>query len=386
MTWPMVPLGELATEVTRRVGAADVPKVYSVTKHSGFVPSDTYFRKSVYSRDLANYKLVKQGEFAYATIHLDEGSIGIAPGRAAISPMYTVFSADATRIDSRFLLEYLKSERAKPSISLLGKGAVHRRKSVSFDQLSRLRVPLPPLPEQRRIAAILDRAASVARAANLRARFALVVREAAIQRLIGEPRLWRDHWILATIGSLAESVQYGTAVKAGDEGYFPVLRMGNIKPGGFITFDDLKYLNLKPEEVSKFTVARGDLLFNRTNSIDHVGKAGVFDATRTYAFAGYLVRVRFHDPRHAHVVSAYLNSATGRALRRNLAQAAIGQANISAAKMKTIEVPKLSDEALEKVGRIVDATRGLHDRTRRLEEAAIALLHSLRNRAFKGEL
>lgn len=59
--------------------------VYSVTKHAGFVPSLEFFKKQVFSRDVTGYKVVAPGDFAYATIHLDEGSIGIAPERGLIS-------------------------------------------------------------------------------------------------------------------------------------------------------------------------------------------------------------------------------------------------------------------------------------------------------------
>ncbi len=62
--------------------------VYSVTKHRGFVLSLEYFNKQVFSRELSGYKIVEPNELAYATIHLDEGSIGICPGRCLISPMY----------------------------------------------------------------------------------------------------------------------------------------------------------------------------------------------------------------------------------------------------------------------------------------------------------
>ncbi|NLT31675.1 MAG: restriction endonuclease subunit S, partial [Propionibacterium sp.] len=85
----MVALGELVRGAGKKAGLDSEWPVYSVTKHAGFVPSLEYFSKQVFSRDLAAYRVVEPGDFAYATIHLDEGSIGIAPVRALISPMYT---------------------------------------------------------------------------------------------------------------------------------------------------------------------------------------------------------------------------------------------------------------------------------------------------------
>lgn len=153
-----VPLAELITAAGGRAGrTADLP-VYSVTKHAGFVPSLEYFKKQVFSRDIEGYKMVEPGDFAYATIHLDEGSIGIAPERGLISPMYTVFKPDHEQVDARYLIRFLKSPRALAHYPQLGRGAVHRRKSISLAALGLLAVPLPTLPEQRRIAAILDHA------------------------------------------------------------------------------------------------------------------------------------------------------------------------------------------------------------------------------------
>lgn len=153
-----VPLAELVRPAGKRAGAETDLPVYSVTKHAGFVPSLEYFKKQVFSRDVAGYKVVEPGDFAYATIHLDEGSIGIAPERGLISPMYTVFRPDGSRVDPAFLIRYLKSPRALAHYPQLGKGAVHRRKAISLAALGSLPVPLPPLSQQRRLAAILDHA------------------------------------------------------------------------------------------------------------------------------------------------------------------------------------------------------------------------------------
>ena len=149
-------MADLVTSTGGRAGSETQLPVYSVTKHAGFVPSREYFKKQVFSRDVANYKMVERGDFAYATIHLDEGSIGIAPERGLISPMYTVFRADAGCVDSGYLLRFLKSPFALARYSQLGRGAIHRRKAISLEALGGLPVPLPSLDEQRRIAAILD--------------------------------------------------------------------------------------------------------------------------------------------------------------------------------------------------------------------------------------
>jgi restriction endonuclease S subunit len=148
----LVRLSDIISPAGSRAGAAlDIP-VYSVTKHSGFVPSLEYFNKQVFGRDISNYKVVEEGQFAYATIHLDEGSIGIAPTRALISPMYTVFEADTQSVVPSYLIELLKSPSSLHAYSTMGQGAVERRKSISLDVLGSLKINLPDLDEQERIA------------------------------------------------------------------------------------------------------------------------------------------------------------------------------------------------------------------------------------------
>lgn len=152
--WPTVKLGEVAEQINHRVGELDVP-IYSVTKYDGFVPSSEYFKKRVFSMDIRKYKLCTAGDFAYATIHLDEGSIGISPVKCGISPMYTTFRLNSLNISPDYLLRYLKSSRALTQYLTLGSGSAERRKSIKFTDLRKMEIPLPPLGEQKRIAEIL---------------------------------------------------------------------------------------------------------------------------------------------------------------------------------------------------------------------------------------
>ena len=89
-------IGSFANSITRKnLDEDSSADVYSVTKYDGFVRSLDYFKKQVFSRDLSTYKIVRKGEFAYSTIHLDEGAIGLLEDEEAlISPMYTVFQVD----------------------------------------------------------------------------------------------------------------------------------------------------------------------------------------------------------------------------------------------------------------------------------------------------
>ncbi len=155
--WRRVALGGIARERSERAGDSGA-EVYAVTKHSGFVRSADYFDRQVFSRNVSEYRLVRRGDFGYATIHLDEGSIGLfdAADAGLISPIYTVFETDPEQVDPKFLIACLKQPSMVQTYGRLGNGSIHRRKSIRFETLAKVDLLLPPLPEQRTIAAVLD--------------------------------------------------------------------------------------------------------------------------------------------------------------------------------------------------------------------------------------
>lgn len=154
--WQWRRVGTLAAERRERAGEVHGLPVLSVTKHQGIVRAEDYFKKAVHGRDTANYKVVRRDQFAYATIHLDEGSIGLLEDEPAgiVSPMYTVFEPTLD-IDKYYLLSLLKSSEALHVYRRLAEGTVNRRSSIGFESFGALYLLLPPLTEQRKIAAIL---------------------------------------------------------------------------------------------------------------------------------------------------------------------------------------------------------------------------------------
>ena len=156
--WQVVRLGNVAHERNQRANSASQTEVFSVTKHAGFVRSLEYFDRQVFSRDTSNYKIVRRGDLAYATIHLDEGSLGILrkADTGIISPMYTVFEANKAWTEPEFLFSLMKLPQMVLLYQRIGEGTVHRRKSISFERLGRLSFAIPPLTEQRRILRVLN--------------------------------------------------------------------------------------------------------------------------------------------------------------------------------------------------------------------------------------
>lgn len=132
-------------------------EVLSCTKYDGLVPSLQYFGRQVFSKDITQYKIVPQYCFAYATNHIEEGSIGYQSTyrNALISPMYTVFKTDSNVIDDIFLYKLLKSHRAIYLYNVMMEGSIDRRGGLRWDNFSTIKFLLPDIKEQSAIADIL---------------------------------------------------------------------------------------------------------------------------------------------------------------------------------------------------------------------------------------
>lgn len=204
--------------------------------------------------------------------------------------------------------------------------------------------------------------------------------------IFGHPATWSARWAVGTIGDLVESTQYGTAEKSGTLGAWPVLRMGNLTDDGRLDFADLKFLDIHTADVAKYTLRPGDILFNRTNSKEKVGKTAVVRTDEPLAFAGYLVRVRLREGNQPDFVSAYLNSPTGRSIRRGIAKAAVNQANINPTEMKQIPIALPPHDVQAAFAHSVVKIEEYRVLLRRALAADDELSASLQSRAFSGGL
>ena len=287
-------------------------------------------------------------------------------------------------LHSRYLFHWVQSPRFIEQMVRQATGQSYPAVSDRIVRQSLL--PLPPLEEQRRIATILDRSSHIkAQYSRLRT-LHQDLRFAALTKIFGEPGTWASRWEMGTIGDIAESVQYGTSSKASATGAFKILRMGNITMQGELDLRDLKYIDLTPEEVPKYTTRRGDLLFNRTNSLDQVGKTGLVNTDEPLAVAGYLVRLRLRAGISPQFVSAYLNSSYGKELRRNRAKLAVNQANISASQLTKIPIAVPPKEKQDEYESLIESLSSHRDLLNHSLPTAEGLIGSLQSRAFRGEL
>ena len=155
--WKRVPIKSFAKEISIRNYEVKDYTVLSCTKYDGLVPSLDYFGRQIYPKDLGSYKIVPQYHFAYATNHIEEGSIGYQSKYeyGLISPMYTVFITDKSEIDDVFLFAVLKSHHLIYLYQSMMEGSINRRGGLRWDSFSTIKIDLPPLSEQKAISAFL---------------------------------------------------------------------------------------------------------------------------------------------------------------------------------------------------------------------------------------
>jgi Type I restriction modification DNA specificity domain len=209
-------------------------------------------------------------------------------------------------LDPFFLNAYLNAQRTQRRL----KGIATRAVSQSNISASRLRgfvVPVPPLAEQKKIARVLG---LVQRAVEQQERLIALTAElkSALlhhlfsQGLRGEPQKQTEigtvpeSWRVAKLGEYLTAAQYGISAKGSESGRYAVLRMTNQRQGR-ISSDNLQFVELTADQFHRFRVERQDILFNRTNSFDLVGRTAIFDLEGDFVFASYLIRLRTNGAR-----------------------------------------------------------------------------------------
>jgi type I restriction enzyme S subunit len=252
---------------------------------------------------------------------------------------------------------------------------------------------VPPLLEQKAIVAKIEQLFSeldngIENLKTAQAKLK-IYRQAVLQKAFdGElTNIQTIKWI--EIKDIVKNVEYGTSSKSLEMGTVPVLRMGNIQNGKF-DWNDLKYSN-DEEEISKYHLNLNDVLFNRTNSPEHVGKTAIFKSDKKAIFAGYLIRINYlKDKINGDYLTYYLNSHTAKQYGNKIKSFGVNQSNINGTKLKTYPFPLCSLVEQSKIVQEIESRLSVCDK---IEETisnslvkAEALRQSILKKAFEGNL
>lgn len=301
-------------------------------------------------------------------------------------------------ISKKYLYYYLLHVVDQLYAKAHGSGMVH----ITIKPFKATTIPLPPLPEQQRIVdrieslfAKLDEAKQKGQDAldSFETRKAAILHKAFTGELTAR---WRkehgvrmESWITVSVSEICHSLKYGTAKKSASEGAVVVIRMGNLQDGE-IDWSDLAYSNDK-EDIEKYKLIPGDVLFNRTNSPALVGKTSIYRGDYPAIYAGYLIKLDYDRSR---IIGDYLNyslnTISAKEYCNSVKTDGVNQSNINAKKIGAYKFAMPNIEEQAEIVRILDE---LFAKEQQAKEAAEAVLEqidlikkSILARVFRGEL
>ena len=237
-------------------------------------------------------------------------------------------------INNRYLYWFLKGNTAY--LNSLGRGATF--KEISKQIVASIEINVPSQAEQLAAVEQLEKVTDVIRLRRAQLQKLDELVKARFVEMFGAYPLNPMGWKKGTIRDVVADVRYGSSRPAVDGGKYPYLRMNNITYGGELDLSDVKRIDVPENELEKCTVRRGDVLFNRTNSKELVGKTCVYDRDEMMVLAGFVIRVRVNDLVLPEFLSAFLNTEFSKRTLLGMCKAAIGQANINAQEMQSIGI------------------------------------------------
>ena len=281
--------------------------------------------------------IMRKGDVLFGRRRAYQKKVAIAPFDGIFSAHGMVLRPKTDAIDPSFFPFFISSDCFLDEAIRVSVGSLSP--TANWKDLKELAFDLPPLSKQREIAGVM------AAAETLKSKYRALIKcsddlvKSQFVEMFGDPSSTTSLFPLKTIGELASDIRYGTSKKAGDEGEYTYLRMNNMTDDGRLDFTDTKQITLSGAELENCLVRKGDLLFNRTNSREKVGKTTVFNEETPMVIAGYIIRVRLKNVMRTRYLSAFMNLEPTKHLLRTIAKGAVHQANINSKELASIEVP-----------------------------------------------
>jgi type I restriction enzyme S subunit len=412
---------------------------FPILRANNITNSSLEFEDLVYipEKYVADEQLIRQNDII---ICMSSGSKSLV-GKAAIAAEDLPMSFGAfcgllrisNDINKKYISLLMQSINYRKHIESLTKGT--NINNLKHEHIFSFSIPLPPLPEQHRIVAKIDALFSeldngVAFLKTIKAQLAtyrqavlkwafegklttewrkandvenqevvikniMIAREMEICKekykniepefpLYDLPKEWK--WV--SIGCISKGVEYGTSAKSNKNGKVVVLRMGNIQNGTFV-YDDLAYTSNK-KEIEKYKLNEGDVLFNRTNSPELVGKTAIYIGSVPSIFAGYLIRLNQISYIDAKYLNYYLNSPHSKKCGNIAKTDGVNQSNINGTKLSTYPFPLCSKPEQLAIVSAIESRLSVCDKLEQTIDQTLALSVSLRQsilkKAFEGRL
>ena len=372
-SWPLRPLGELfeigagkTMSAAARNGVHKIPFLRTSNVLWDEIDLSSVDEMAIPERELPA-KLLRPGDLLVC----EGGEIGRAAiWNGEVEPMAFQNHLHRLRpivedVEPRFYVYFLQS--AFTQLGLF-ESAGNRTTipNLSRSRLAALEVPLPPLDEQRATVAALGLVRKAIRMHKKIIASAWKLKRAAMRELFTrglwdevqketESGLMPESWTIRPIGEYVRKMQYGLSIRGTSQGRYPILRM-NCQQDGKVLLRDLQYVEIDNETADAYRVQRNDILFNRTNSFELVGRTAIVEFDADVVFASYLVRISVDEKRlDPRFLNHFLNWEIAQHELKKIASRGVGQANISAGKLRGFTVPVPEREDQNRIAAILDA-------------------------------
>ena len=309
----------------------------------------------------SNKKRLRGGEILFSKLNSHKPRVWLVPlggerVKVASTEFLTLVPWPAAKIRKDYFVYLLSSASLIDYITCFQSAVTNSHRRIKPRNLLQAHTFLPPLAEQKRIAAYLDAScAAIDRAVEtkrkqletLDALRKSIIQKAVTQGLNAKVKMkdsgveWLGpipaHWRAQKLKRVFAEVDYGISQSTEQEGTYAVLKMGNIVRGE-IVFTKIEFV----EEVEEGLILEtNDLLFNRTNSLDQVAKVGIFRGVKAdnVTYASYLVRLRANHKNHPGFLNHLLNAEVFLGLARKMAIPSVQQANLNPTRYCRLEIP-----------------------------------------------
>ena len=395
-----VPLGQLTTLVSSGSTPKGGSKIYLDSGPVMLIRSQNVLMRHLSLDDVAFITDDIASEMKRTVVHpgdvllnITGASIGrvavfdLEATKANVNQHVCIIRPKVDQLSHRYLMHFIARPHFQERINSTQNGGT--RQALNFSQIRDFQIPLPPLHEQRRIAAILDKAAAIRRKRQEALALTNKFLRSAFLEMFGDPVTNPKGWPVVKLEeTLSLKPQIGTIVPAQEVGQQIVVRVGEL--GDYnVALERSKRVTLQGSELKRFELIPGDFLLARAiGSEEHLGKASVLQPVdQTVVFDSHVMRLRFKekylDPMF---FLQWLRTEGGRALFMRRAGRTAVQFNINARQISDIDIPLPEFSFQKEFRELFTRVRCLHQKHYQSFQFEESLFNSLTQRAFRGEL
>jgi len=280
--------------------------------------------------------VMRKGDVLFGKRRAYQKKVAIAPFDGIFSAHGMVLRPNVEVIDPDFFPLFISSDYFLDAAIKISVGSLSP--TINWRDLKILEFDLPDLETQRKLAAVLW---SINDTMESYKKLISATDELVKSQFMEQFGSYLgDETRCATVEQVCtvSDVHYGTSAKASDNGKYVYIRMNNITYEGALDLSDIKRIDVADSEIENYIVRYGDVLFNRTNSRDLVGKTCVFDRKNPMIIAGYIIRLRMNGLVLPEYLSLFMNTRYAKKLLFSMAKGAVGQANINAKELQDISI------------------------------------------------